>query len=439
MHFDARAAKLLQAGQHLAVGGCPGLRLVASATLKTWVYRYRSPDDGKLKQLSIGHWPAMPVQASAAAWMAMRAQRSAGIDPSQARRDARQAQIAEASGPVEPNVYTVRRLVGDYIAGHINMSRKPAGALAARRALAALLDAEPAFAARAANSIKRADAFDVIDARKARPTAAAKLRSLLGAAWDYALDAGRIDGDVPNWWRLVLKGRLRSRGKIIGGAHAGRQRRVLTPAEVGELLVWLPNMHTLGRDAVQLYLWTCARGSEILAMRPEHVAQEPDGWWWTVPKLLTKNAGVDGAMPLRVPLLGRALEIVRRRMGAVGKSGWLFEDVRGEQYTQPDFSTYIYHLQPYSSKVARRQGAGLVLPVTGWTPHNLRRTGRTMLAALGCLDEIGEAIIGHMPPNIVGVYNEYTYDAERRLWLGRLAAHLEQIERAALDIAPLLD
>lgn len=121
-----------------------------------------------------------------------------------------------------------------------------------------------------------------------------------------------------------------------------------------------------------------------------------------MPKELTKNARFPLAVDLRVPLVGRALAIVERRLKAVGESGWLFEDVRGEQYAQHDFSTYIYGLQPYSAKAARRQGDGLVLPVTGWTPHNLRRTSRTMLASLGCPKEVAEAILGHLPDRSKG-------------------------------------
>jgi integrase len=132
-----------------------------------------------------------------------------------------------------------------------------------------------------------------------------------------------------------------------------------------------------------------------------------------------------------VPLIGRALEVVQRRLEAVGESGWLFEDVRGEQYTQHDFSSYIYSLQPYSAKVARRQGEGLVCPVTGWTPHNLRRSSRTLLASMGCSEEVAEAILGHLPSKIVGTYNAYTYDKERRLWLGRLAKRLEALPAQA--------
>jgi integrase len=62
-----------------------------------------------------------------------------------------------------------------------------------------------------------------------------------------------------------------------------------------------------------------------------------------------------------------------------------------------------------------------------WTPHDLRRTVRTTLAALGCPDVVGEAVLGHAPAGIVGVYNRHAYDAERRHWLTRLAQHWETL------------
>jgi integrase len=426
MFFDARAAKLLQPGQHMVIDGCSGLRLVVSSSRKTWIYRYKAAD-GRMKQVAIGQWPALSVQAAAAQWQALRDQRGDGVDPGQRRRAERKVRHGELE---RPTAYTVRHLVQDYVDGHLALNRKEAGLLASKRALAKLLDGSADFAARPAQDIKRADAFDILDARKATPTAAAKLRSLLGAAWDYALDAGRLDGDTPNWWRAVMRGRLKSQGKRIGGEHVGQQRRVLQPGEIAALLAWLPNMHAVGRDALQLYLWTCARGGEIFGMRLEHITHEADGWWWTVPKKSTKNARHHQAVDLRVPLVGRALEIVQRRLAAVGESGWLFEDDAGQQYRQHFFSTYIYNLQPYSAKVTGRQSAGLVLPVAHWSPHDLRRTGRTLLALLGCRDEVAEAIIGHMPKDIVGTYNRHSYDAERRHWLGLLAAHLEGLETA---------
>ena len=79
--------------------------------------------------------------------------------------------------------------------------------------------------------------------------------------------------------------------------------------------------------------------------------------------------------------MGRALEIVERRLKAVGASGYLWLDDAGAKYEQHRLSTYVYDLQPYSAKSQRREGGGLELTVTGWTPHNLRRSSRTLLAS----------------------------------------------------------
>lgn len=427
MVFDARAAKALEPGGAIPVDVCPGLRLLATKFGKTWTYRYKTPE-GKLRQLSLGPWPAMSLHAAMAAWNEARAKKVAGVDPAAQRKAERAARrAAKKATPVGLKSYTVALLVGDYINGHLEVSRAKDGAKAARRALEGLLAAEPELAEMAANKVTRAQCFDALDARKATPMAAAKLRSMLGSAWEYALDAGRLDGNTPNWWRQVMRGKLKSKGKVMGGEHVGQSRRVLRGDEIAALIGWLGNMHQVGRDAVVLYLWTCARGSEIFAMRPEHLAKEGDVLWWTVPKEQTKNARFAEAVDLRVPLFGRARDVVERRLASVGQSGFLFGDAKGKQYTQHAFSTYVYDLQPYSPKAQRRAKPEADLPVTNWTPHNLRRTGRTLLAALGCPREVAEAVVGHLPPVIEATYNVHSYDAERVQWLQRLSDHLQAL------------
>ena len=432
MAFDARAAKALQPGGAIAVDGCPGLRLLATKFGKTWTYRYKTPE-GKLRQVALGPWPGLSLHDAMAAWMDARGKKAAGVDPAAQRRAARQA--AKAT-PAPPKSYTVALLVGDYIKGQLEVNRAKDGAAAARRALERMLAAEPELAATDANKVTRAQCFDVLDARKATPMATAKLRSMLGSAWEFALDAGRLDGNTPNWWRQLMQGKLKSKGKVMGGKHVGQSRRALRNEEIAALLGWLGNMHQIGRDAVVMYLWTCTRGSEIFAMRPEHVTKEGAVLWWTVPKELTKNARFAEAVDLRVPLFGQARQVVERRLASVGRSGFLFESGKGEQYTQHAFSTYIYDLQPYSPKAKRRGSQATDMPVTNWTPHNLRRTGRTLLAALGCPREIAEAVVGHMPPAIEATYNVHTYDAERVEWLQRLDAHLASLASAGAPARP---
>lgn len=427
MVFDARKAKQLQPGEVMAIDGCPGLRLEVSASRKSWTYRYRNLKGG-LSQIGLGQWPDMGAPDAIAKWNEKRLLRDSGVDPKEDKKQAKQAAIAKLRVVGE---LTVKEVVEDYITDHILVSRGKDSAKAAERRLRAVLAEEQDFAEMPAKEVTRAVAFDVLERRKDKPTATAKLRGLMGGAWAHSMDAGRLDGGTFNWWPDLMKGKLKSKGKIIGGKHVGRSRRVLRDTEIGTLLGWMPNMHQVGQDCFVMYLWTATRGGEASDMRPEHLQREDGRLWWVIPKGATKNADVEDAVDLRVPLFGRALEVVERRLKEVGADGWLFTS-RGEQYTQHDFSTYIYSLQPYSAKAASRaRGSGLVLPVTHWTPHNLRRSARTLLAQLGCINEIGEAIVGHLPEEIVDTYNAYTYDAERLHWLSKLDQHLESLARQA--------
>ena len=65
--------------------------------------------------------------------------------------------------------------------------------------------------------------------------------------------------------------------------------------------------------------------------------------------------------------------------------------------------------------------------MTNWAPHDLRRTSRTVLTALGCPRDVAEAIIGHMQPGVEGVYNLHGYDKERFEWLSKLNDHYEAL------------
>jgi hypothetical protein len=66
--FEARAAKALKAGDHLTFKEAPGLRLVATATRRTWTYRYKSPLDGRMRQVRVGGWPGMSAAAAVVEW-----------------------------------------------------------------------------------------------------------------------------------------------------------------------------------------------------------------------------------------------------------------------------------------------------------------------------------------------------------------------------------
>lgn len=81
-------------------------------------------------------------------------------------------------------------------------------------------------------------------------------------------------------------------------------------------------------------------------MESHEIADEADGLWWTVPKEKTKNSWRSKAGDLRVPLVGRAEAVVRRRKDQA-VNGFLFPTSTGEMMKQTVISHGIYYHQPY--------------------------------------------------------------------------------------------
>lgn len=427
MPFDAREAKLLEPGQHFTISECPGLRLEASASARSWIYRFKSPVDQRMRQIKIGTWPKMSLAAATAEWEKLRDVRAAGRDPANERRDERQKEkdaLAKAREESERRL-TVRKLCTMYLEGHVDRNRKERSAAEARRTLVRVLDDHPDFADLDPALVTRARAFSLLEHYLDTPVQAGRLRAELGATWDYGHDAGKLDEEVPNWWRQIMRGKLRSKGHIRDGVAIGTAKRVLSRDEIGTLIRWLPNFSRMVEDVVTLYMWTCTRGSEILEMEAHEITREGDALWWTVPKAKTKNSWRDKATDLRVPLVGRARKIVQARLELV-KSGYLFpSEGRSGHVEQKTVSAMVWMHQPYAK--TRPTYERKRLPVTHWSVHDLRRTGRTQLAALGCPDEVAEAVLGHMPVGIASVYNLHRYDRERLEWLTRLSEHYESL------------
>lgn len=420
MYFDARAAKSLKEGDHIIIAGCPGLRLTATANRKTWIYRFKSPSTGLMKQIKIGAWPHMPPSDAATKWQELRSQRDTGEDIIASKKA---ASFKIKSAPDKG--YAISELIADYSEGHLYKMRKLPGALAMTARLNAALEE---FKGMPVAAVSRRFVFDLIESLSSKPVVAKSVKTEMAAAWEFALNGGRIVEDQPNWFQLVKIKSLRSKGAIRDGKHKGTSKRILTNSEIKVLMQTDMALFSQQlRDFLTLQLWTCTRGGEIVQMQPKHITRELDGVWWTVPKELTKGLHNPNATDLRVPLVGRALEIVERLLG--NGQDWLFPSTSrkgliGPQ-TQAYMSTKVNYYQPYGR--VRPDHIRTRLTVTHWSPHDLRRTGRTMLSFIESPENVSEAILGHVKPGIIGRYDLYKLDKERRHWLTQLDAQLESL------------
>lgn len=81
---------------------------------------------------------------------------------------------------------------------------------------------------------------------------------------------------------------------------------------------------------------------------------------------------------------------------------------------------------PYSNR--SRQTTALILSRGIWKPHDLRRTGATLMNSLGVLPEVAERCLNHVEENKVKrIYHRYGYEAEMEQAWKNLGEKLEML------------
>ncbi|MNZ99082.1 Phage integrase family protein [compost metagenome] len=92
--------------------------------------------------------------------------------------------------------------------------------------------------------------------------------------------------------------------------------------------------------------------------------------------------------------------------------------------------------QPEQGTMSRRsaKAQALLLPGGKWTPHDLRRTGATIMTALGVLPEVAERCLNHTEENKVKrTYQRHSYAAEMAAAWHLLGDRLNMLTRSDAD------
>lgn len=145
------------------------------------------------------------------------------------------------------------------------------------------------------------------------------------------------------------------------------------------------------RDFFLMCLYTGARKSNILSMRWEDIDFNLKEW--RIPD--TKNGD-----PVRVPLIGKALEILNNRKGLKEITPWVFPS--------PQSKTGHY-VEPKSAWKRILERAGL----SNLRIHDLRRTNGSYQAIAGSsLTVIGKSL-GHKSPQSTAIYARLSNDPVR--------------------------
>ena len=369
-----------------------GLRLrITPGGGRTWVLAARDPE-GRMRRFPIGAFPALGVADARKAAQALRETVRRGSDPiAEARQRRVAAREAKAAGPAVDTLEALIERYGKHRGGQLRSWGEQDRRL--RHVFA------PAMA-RGLSGLTRFDLQRVADAHASQQSAAAGVRYLRPVLrWAAAR------GTVPP--ELAL---------IAPPATVGRRDRVLSREELARLLPALrADTSAYGRMYLILAL-TLARREEAGSARWREI--DLTATTWTIPAGASKNGQAHV-----VPLSPQAIDLLAE-IGPGERDGLVFGTAAGKPLLNHDRAT---------------KALSAASGVTGWSRHDLRRTGATMLGELGETPDIVEAALNHVSIRspLAATYNRSRYRPQVAAALRRLADALDGIERGGAEVVPL--
>jgi len=410
-------------------GGLIGtVRVGAGVTSVYFDWRYRF--DGKVKQIAVGTWPKITLAAIRAERDRLKVEVDSGTDPAERRKaerlkakaDQAEAVAEQQSRLTELAAQQARLTVSDLFErwASVDLIRRKDGGKEIRRMFEK--DVLPIVGALAVEDVRKGHITGVTDALLARGVArmAKLIFSLMRQMFRFAVDRDIIEYDPTASIRKAK----------IGGKDTERER-VLSEEEIRQLARQAPKAGLMPSTeaAIWLALSTCCRIGELLAARWEHIDLERGTWW--IPPENSKN-GKAHTIYLS--------EFSRQQFAQVkainGTAPWCYpnrsntESVCEKTVTKQLGDRQRPGLAPMSGRAKAEHTAALVLPAGKWTPHDLRRTGATMMVALGVLPEVAERCLNHTEENKVKrIYQRHSYENEMREAWRLLGERLDLLTR----------
>ena len=208
--------------------------------------------------------------------------------------------------------------------------------------------------------------------------------------------------------------------RLDAGGTERPRRRALSSDELVQLFEKIratPNFGDNNLLAIKLLLALCVRKGELLGARWSEFDLDGGthaGAIWHLPGSRTKTGE-----SLDIPLAPVVVEwLIALRTLAAG-SDYIFPKRRRDPRER------VPHVGIDTLNVAlQRVKHGLA----HFTLHDLRRTARTHLAALGVRREVAERCLGHKLRGVEGTYDRHDYFKERRVALAQWSTLIRQAE-----------
>jgi integrase len=208
----------------------------------------------------------------------------------------------------------------------------------------------------------------------------------------------------------------------IGGKSVERDR-ILSEEEIRELYQKLPNANMIPSTecAIWIMLSTSCRVGELSKARWEHV--DFTAKTWLIPDDHSKNGKSH-----TIYLSNFALRQFERLLKCRDSDIWIFQDrSKTNHVSDKSISKQINDRQTDHVRSNKSQHKdALRLSGGKWTPHDLRRTGATLMGNLGVLPDVIEKCLNHIEQNkMKRVYQRQELKLEQAKAWQRLGDRLE--------------
>jgi integrase len=372
----AAAAKPAATRYELRDKKVAGLRLIVQTTgVRTWALRFKLPK-GQARRYTIGAYSeALGLDEARKIAAKVKLDVVKGADPSGERRKARRIGTTFAA------------VWEEYADLHLT-KRRNATADAARSLYENRL--KPKWGKIGIADIKRRAVMALLDGMRELPAAANKTKARLNHFFGWAVEREIIETSPCANIRQPNKPKSRE--------------RVLTDDELRR--VWKASDaagYPFG-PMVKMLILTTARRTEVAAMTWAELSGQEN--LWTLPEARSKNG-----IAHEVHLTPAALDV----LASVPRVG--------------DFIFSTRDNRPVSgfAKMKTRLDSLIGDDMAGWTLHDLRRTGATLLQRLKFSREVIDACQNHKPGGVSSIYQRYAFKSEKAQAFEALARELERI------------
>ena len=378
-----------------------GLFLIVTPTGgKWWRFQYRF--NGKGKQLSFGTYPEISLSKARKYREEVRTQVATGIDPSELRKAAKEAQA-------ESSLNSFEVIAREWIGKQSNIW-SPANTKVVTRLL--MVNVFPWIGKRPISELKAPELLSLLRRMEERGIlkSAARVRAICGQVFRYAIATGRAERDIA----ADLRGALATPKK----KHFAS---ITDPKEVAALLRAIDGLTgtLIVKCAMQLAPLVFVRPGELRQAEWREIDLDKAEWNIPAEKMKMKQ-------PHLVPLSTQAVSILKEIQPLTGSSRYVFHSTRTVNKPMSDMA-----LSAAFRRMGYAQGE--------MTPHGFRAMARTILdEILQVRPDFIEHQLAHAVRDPNGrAYNRTKHVEERRRMMQIWADYLDGLKLDKAKVIPL--